>query len=161
MIISVLIRRPHRERIFYTIGQLISFVLLASTFIQAIPANNHPKRSIAEENEVTVREVTDSSIWPFVLPAFDSLKLKFKNPNDIEINSVTALQNSRGFTLYFVYNLSGDKSEEYYSKYQAHKGQADLIQFNLNTRATRGGMRLQKQQKAIDDSVNKYEKMTK
>src|SRR6516164_7915113 len=57
MIISVLIRRPHRERIFYTIGQLISFVLLASTFIQAIPANNHPKRSIAEENEVTVREV--------------------------------------------------------------------------------------------------------
>jgi hypothetical protein len=161
MIISVLFRMPNHERKFYWIGQMISVAFLVTTFIQAFLTDNRPKRSMAEENEVTIRELTDTITRPFVLRAFENLKSKFNSPNDLEINSVTELQNAEGFTVYFSYNLNNNPSKEYYSKYDVGNVQAKLIEFNLDTRSTAEYLQIRKQHEKTDSLVDKLEKMSK
>jgi hypothetical protein len=158
--ISVLIKKPNHESKFYWIGQLASILLVTAFFIYAWEDNNH-KRSNAEENELTIRNVTDSDSRPFVLPAFDSLKLKFKSPNDLHLNSVTSFVNDDGLTVYFAYNLIADHAKEYYSKYKVENGQARLVQFNLDTRSTIDYLHVSRQQDALKDTLKKYEKIMK
>lgn len=158
--ISVLIRKPNHERKFYWIGQLASFMLATTFFIYAWEDSQY-KRSNAEENELTIRNVTDSISRPFVLPAFDSLKLKFKNPNDLKLNSVTSFANDDGFTVYFAYNLVDNHIKEYYSRYKVENGQARLVQFNLDTRSTIDYLHVSRQQDALKDTLKKYEKIMK
>jgi hypothetical protein len=160
MIISVVIRKPNHDRKFYWIGQLISLTLFASTFAHTL-VDGHHKRSIAEENEITIRDVTDSITRPFVHRAFDSLKLKFKSPNDLDLNSVTSIQNAGGFTVYFAYNLFDHSDKEYYSKFEVKNAQAQLVQFNLDTRSTIDYLHVYKQQEALKDTLKKYENQIK
>lgn len=161
MVISVVIRKPNHERTFYWLGQLISLALIAIPLTQAILDSNPPKRSNAEQNEITIREVTDTFSRQFVVPAFDSLKSKFKNPNDLNLNSVTTIENDGGFSVYFAYNLFGNKAKEYYSKYEVTNDQIQLAQFNLDTHSTREYLHIQKRQEGLKDTLNALESMAK
>ena len=161
MVISVVIRKPNHERKFYWLGQLISFALIAIPLTQAILDSNPPKRSIAEQNEITIREVTDTFSRQFVVPAFDSLKSKFKNPNDLNLNSVTTIEHDGGFSVYFAYNLFDNKTKEYYSKYEVKNDQIQLAQFNLDTHSTREYLHIQKRQEGLKDTLNALESMAK
>jgi hypothetical protein len=160
MIISVVIRKPNHEPKFYWIGQLVSLTLIAPTFIHTV-VDGRRTRSNAEENEITIRNVTDSISGPFVHRAFDSLKLKFKSPNDLDLNSVTEIENRDGFTVYFAYNLFGKHDKEYYSKYRVKTDQAQLVQFNLDTRSTIDYLHVHKLQESLKDTLKKYENMAK
>jgi hypothetical protein len=160
MIISVLIRRPARERIFYGIGQALSFTLGASFFLYAL-FHNPDKRTNAELNEATIRNLNNNNSWPFILPAFDSLKLKFKSPDDLKLNAVTSFGKDSGYTVYFAYNLFNNNTKEYYSKYEVANGQAKLIQFNLNTQSSIDYLHVSGKQEELKDSMKKYERLFK
>ena len=98
LIISVLARKPNHEHKFYGLGQIISFSLIASFIIYGLLIDSRPKRSMAEENEVTIQQLTDTITRPYVLRAYNNLKSKFNSPNDLEIKSITEIQQPDGFT---------------------------------------------------------------
>jgi hypothetical protein len=120
---------------------------------------------MAEENAVTIQDLTDTITRPYVLGAYNNLTSKFNSPNDLETNSITQLQQSDGFTIYFTYNLFNNQSKEYYSKYKVNDAQAKLVQFNLDTRSNPDYFKLHKQQEAEIDTLTKaleqHNEMTK
>jgi hypothetical protein len=165
LIISVLARKPNHERKFYGLGQIISFALIVSFIIYGLLIDTRSKRSMAEENEVTIRELTDTITRPYVLRAYNNLQSKFNSPNDLEIHSITEIQQPEGFTIYFVYTLFNTKSKEYYSKYEVSNTLVQLVQFNLDKQTNPGFFKFRKQQEAELDTVAKvletYEEKTK
>ena len=112
---------------------------------------------MADENIVTIRDLTDTVTRPFVLRAFENLVSKFNSPNDLEINSVIELQDSDGFTVYFTYNLFPAESQEYYSKYEVNNSDAKLIQYN-SPLSSQDYLKLSKQIQAEIDTVTKIVK---
>lgn len=155
LLISVIARKPNHERKFYGIGQIISFMLIAGFLTYGLLVDTQPKRSKAEENEVMIRQLTDSITRAYVSRSFENLKSKFNSPNDLDVKSITEIQQPEGYNIYFVYTLFDTKSKEYYSKYEVNTALVKLVQFNLDTRTNPGFLNFRKQQESEIDTVAK------
>jgi hypothetical protein len=166
LIPSILIQRPAIEKAFYWIGQIISFIAFYTYFLYSVNFGSD-KKTNEQENEATMRSLTDNGKEYFGLVAFDSLKLKFRTPDDFVLNTYTVFaqdsmvnaQKDPIYTVYFSYTLKDDKENELMAKYIVMDHQARLAGFNIDKNANEEFMRVYRKQEALKDSANKFEKM--
>jgi len=120
---SILIQSQSKEKTFYWTGQIISFIAFY-TFFTYMMVHNFNKKTNAQENEATILSLTDNGREYFGRVAFDSLKLKFKTPDDFVLNTYTIFvqdstinsQKDSVYTVYFSYTLKDNKDKELMAK---------------------------------------------
>lgn len=124
------------------------------------------KKTTAQENEATIESLTDHGQEYFGRIAFDSLKQKFKNPDDFVLNTYTVFeqdslidsQKDSIYTVYFNYTLKDDKTKELMAKYIVIDHQATLKGFDIDKYDNAEYMQVYKKQEVLKAKVDKLDK---
>ena len=132
--LSAVFQRPTREKWFYLFGQLLPPTAIAIVFIAA--KANEKKSSNSEENRSYVFKLW--SDLPEMGVAFDSLNLKFHDPNDFRIKTTFSRQRyvhahslvDSFWVIYFDYTIRESQSDERFAKFIVYRHAARMIDFN-------------------------------
>lgn len=162
---SILIQSPAKEKLFYWVGQIFSFIAFYTFFIYLM-VHDFNKKTTAQENEATIESLTNNGQEYFGRIAFDSLKQKFKTPDDFVLNTYTVFEqdstiNSQKdsiFTVYFSYMLKDDKAKELMAKYFVIDHQAILKGFDIDKHDNAEYMQVYKKQEVLKAKLDKLDK---
>ena len=158
LVISILLRKPEKEPLFYLIGQLLPLFILLLTGIYVFYDNfNKPYFRINEERS--------EKLDPEIKLAYENLKSKFPSPNDFLFHTYAAygnisrknIQPDTSYTIYLEYNLKINPKLTYYSKYRVDKYGIQLLDFQVPADTSEEYRQIENTRNTFNKTVDKLE----